>query len=41
VSEAGDGEAPPFLTWGRLYALVIVTLAVVIALLAWLTERWA
>jgi hypothetical protein len=39
--DAGAGEKPPLpLSWGQLYALVIGTLVVVIALLAWLTERW-
>jgi hypothetical protein len=34
-----DDEAPP-LPWPALYALVVGWLAVVIALLAWLTGRW-
>jgi hypothetical protein len=36
-----DGEAPPLpLSWGQLYAIVILALAASIAALAWLTERW-
>ncbi len=36
-----DTERPPVpLSWGQLYAIVIGALAVSIALLAWLTERW-
>ena len=36
-----EEEAPPLpLTWGALYAIVLAALALTIALLAWLTERW-
>jgi len=36
-----ESEPPPLpLSWRQLYALVIGALAVVIAALAWLTERW-
>lgn len=34
-------EPPPFLrTWKRVYAAVILYLAVLIALLAWFTFHW-
>lgn len=36
-----EPAGPPLGGWPRLYALVIVELAIVIALLAWLTARYA
>ena len=40
--DGGPSEPPPVLrSWGRLYALVVLELVVVILALYWLTRRFA
>ncbi|MEE2778241.1 MAG: hypothetical protein VYE73_15930 [Acidobacteriota bacterium] len=36
-----DEEPPPLGSWGRIYAVVIGSLGVVIALLIWFTETFS
>lgn len=45
MNDPGSGpereEPPPLGTWNRLYAVVVIELLLVIAVLGWLTRRYS